>query len=237
MEDILDFDSIKYRNKKEFKFYRDFYDPEMAKSYAELLTAHDIPNLLEGTSTLLDKAIIGDGLLPKAVLKLHPSDFIKANNIILSQFLEATYEDFKDHYLNQLDDDELEEVVQNPNEWTVEDVAIAKIILEERGIVISYQEVREIRKEKFNQLRKGKKGNLVTMFLYFLAISIGVYFNVLFLLAGIGMGYYYGYYKTVDPDGNKYYLFEEQTRFYGKIVLFGGLFFLCLSVFLILFIL
>ena len=76
------------------------------------------------------------------------------------------------------------------------------------------------------------------MALYFLGMIAGVFINITIIslaliLAGVGMGYYYAYGKSLDPDGNKFPAFDPDTRQFGKLIFYGG--FLALMIKLLIF--
>ena len=223
MSNILDEHLIpQYQNSKDFQPYRDFHNVEEAKAFGALLKEKGIPFSLEGSDTIIDSAIVGRGLIPKAILKIPASDFERVNQIIEEQLKSISFEDVKDHYLNQLDTEELLDIFKQPDEWTVEDTQIARVILNERGIEISSEEIAAQRQERFEAIRAGKKGTTFWMYFYFLAVALGLFISPFFIIAGIGMGYYYAYGRAVDPDGQKYYVYEPNTRLIGRIILYGG---------------
>lgn len=206
-----------------FKFFRDFHTNTEAEIFTKMLDEYDIPYSAEIPKTILDEVIVGSGLLPKAIVKLRPEDFIKVNNIIADQMKDMTFADVKDHYLCQLDHNELIEILQRPDEWSIEDSIVAKIILDERGANLSAQDVTRMRKERLDSFHEGKSANLAWMTMYFIFIPFGVFAGEILTIAGIGMCYYYAYGRSTDIDGNKYYIYEEQTRSRAKVFLYVGL--------------
>lgn len=206
----------------DFEFYRDFHSVEQAEDFAKMLTEHGIPFLLEKSQTLLDAAIVGHGLVPPALVKVRSVDFPKVNEILVKMALENPH--FLDsHYLRQLDDRELIDIVRNPDEWNVEDTAVARRILNERGIPIPREHVLAFTEKKNAELREGKTGHPGWMVAYLLLVLAGgVLVSPLFLLAGIGMGWYYWQDKTVDNQGGKFFTFEKTTRLYGKVIFYLG---------------
>lgn len=90
-------------------------------------------------------------------------------------------------------------------------------------MAVSDEAIQELRERRLQEVRQGRKGNRVWMAFYFLSIILILVLHPIFFIAGVGMGYYYGYGRSVDQDGNKHYVYEPQTRFYGKIILYGGL--------------
>jgi len=237
MDNILDanvFEGSNY-NKKDFESYKRFHNAEQAKSYATLLADYNIPYLIEGSQTILDEAIVGSPLLPKVILKLRPEDFSRANQVIMSEMVAAEDFSVEDHYLNQLENEELLAIFEKQDEWEVEDIQVAQFILEKRGVPISSEKIQVQREQRLETIRKGKSGNRFFMLLYALSIALGIVIHPLFVIAGIGMGYYYAYGKSVDPDGNRYFTFDAPTRKYGKLVLYGGIVVLAFSVTLLIF--
>lgn len=220
---ILDRNAFNNKQNRSFETYKTFASREQAEGYIELLKKHDIPYSAESSEQILTSAIVGSsGMLPKVVLKLHPSDFSNIDALIEQQILEAGNVP-EDYYLKELDDNELREVLEKPDEWSIQDVSMARLILKERGIQISGKEIEDLRENRIREIRQGKKANRGIMFLWFLAIAVGFWFlGIIALIAGIGMGYYYGYDKSIDPNGNKYHTFESKTREYGKLILIVG---------------
>ena len=204
------------------EYYRSFESTQDANDFIALLKQHEIKFLLESSKVILDETIVGTALLPKAILKLHPTDFERVNNLIKHQFENATIE-IQGDYLNQLDNNELTDILKNPDEWSIEDGIVAKRILQKRGIIYTEQQIEEFKKEKLENLRKGKKASNVALILYSLGILIGLFLHFILVMAGIGMGYYYAFGKSTDIEGKKYFIYDEQTRFYGKIMFYGGI--------------
>lgn len=226
MDDILDsglFDKAPELGASGFQTYRSFHSTEEAKIFAELLVEHEIPYSAETSDTLIDKAIVGTGLIPKVVIKIAAKDFKKVNALLDEQLSAMNEAEIEGHYLNQLEDKELAEILRRPDEWSVEDVRVAQVILKQRDIHFTDEEIKSLRKERLAVIREGKKGSIGWMVFYFIAIISGLFVSPIFTVAGIGMGYYYSYSKSVDPDGYKYFNFEPQTRKYGEWILYGGI--------------
>lgn len=220
---ILDKNAFNDKQDQAFETYKTFMSQEQGDEYIELLKRHDIPYSAESSEQILTSAIIGSsGMLPKVVLKLRPSDFKNVDALIEQQIM-ASGNIPEDYYLRELDDDELEEVLEKPDEWSIQDVTMAKLILRERGIEVNEDEIQALRNQRIREIRQGKTANRGIMFLWFLAVAIGFWFlGLLAIVGGIGMGYYYGYDKSTDPEGDKYYTFEPTTRKYGKLILIVG---------------
>ncbi len=229
MDIVLDEEIVGSSDENEFAFYKSFHNLDEAKSFIQILKDYDIPYTADSSETIIDEVIVGSGLFPKAIVKIHPANFKIVNSIIENQLNKLKIDDVIDHYLNQLDDEELIDIFEKPDEWSVEDQHIAQIILEGRGTTVSDEEILKMRDSRLSEVREGKKGSPFWMTIYFISVAISLFAGIVFLIAGVGMGYYYSYGKSVDQDGNKYYTFDGQTRVYGKLILYGGI---CLAVIL-----
>ena len=205
-----------------FEFYRGFHSMAYAEEFAQFLQSKNIPCRLEKSRPLLDAAIVGHGLVPPALVKIRSRDFKKVNQILTESALkDPAY--VEGHYLQQLDDRELIGIVRKPNDWTVEDAAVARQILNDRGIPIPREHVENFNKKRNEELHRGKKANTGLMFFYFLCFAMaGLLFNPVFLAGGIILGWYYWKDKGVDNQGQRFYTFAKQTRFYGNIIFYLG---------------
>ena len=222
--------------KNTFEFYRDFLNLEEANAFAAMLKANNIEHSLETSDTVIDKAIVGNGFIPKAVLKIKNEDFQKVNGLISYEIASREYADYADHYLNDFETEELKAIFDKPEDWTPEDAAIARILLRERGVELSKEEIRAKKQARLEEIRKGQHGNRLSMALYAFGIAFGLILNLFLLIAGIGMAYYYTFGKATDMVGQKYFVYDRQTRKIGKIILYVGGGILILELFLLQFV-
>ncbi len=221
MSDLLDDQHIKEMSGS-YEFYRDFHSLKQAEEFAAILDLNRIPYKLEKSQTLLDAAIVGHGLIPPALIKIRSYDFTRLNEILREKVLNDPHL-VDGHYLQQLDDKELIDIVRNPIEWNVEDVAIARRILGDRGIPIPREHVEHFTKKINEELRKGKKANPLWLVFYLAFVLLGGFLiNPFLLIGGIGMGWYYWQDKTIDNEGGKFYTFEKNSRLYGKAIFYFG---------------
>ncbi len=216
-------------DQNQYKFYRNFMNVEEAQAFGALLQQHDILYQLETSGTVIDSAIVGNGLVPKAVIKILARDFRTVNRIIAEQVRNADETVIQDHYLNQLNDTELLDIIKKQDEWSAEDISVAQVLLSDRGIPISPSEIERFRQERLTEIRSGKEASMTWVVLYSLGIVVGMFISLIFVGAGIGMGYYYAHGKATDIDGKKYFVFRPRTRLIGTFMFYGGLVFLVLQ--------
>ncbi len=231
MNNILDANFHSNIKEEDFQFYKSFHQQENAQEYLSLLKENNIPYLVASAQVLLDETIVGTGLMPKIVLKVLPQDFQKIAYLI-EEALSHSNLNLNEHYLNQLNDEELMNIFNYPDEWTVEDSIIAQRLLEQRGKEVSREEIRLLQKKRLEEIRKGKSVHPFVMILYFLGVILGLYAHFIFIIAGLSMAYYYTSSKSVDPNGVKYYTFDTQTRQYGQYLMYASIGIVLLEVYL-----
>lgn len=205
------------------EFYRHIeLDAEM-QEMETLLKANDISYEFTSAKPLLDSVIVGEGLFPKYTLKLFPADFERVNQLIkaLYEKKDIQIEDFPQ--FNEMSNEELLEILKKPDEWSIETEIVARKILNTRDFQIEEQDIQGMRNERISKMREGKKVSLFIQLLYLLAFVLGFYIHIIFIIAGIGMAYYYAFGKATDPLGNRYFIYDERARKIGKFILYIGI--------------
>lgn len=115
-------------------------------------------------------------------------------------------------------DQELTDIYNNPGNYNPTFVKLVEEELRLRNINIeSYLEVREQNEEvRKQQLQQGKKGSPLYILLSFVLALLGG-------LLGIYAGYIYSQSKIKDSNEDQYYVYDEQTRHWGKIIMWLGI--------------
>ncbi|MDR1679939.1 MAG: hypothetical protein LBR81_09235 [Prevotellaceae bacterium] len=81
------------------------------------------------------------------ILKIRATDVEKADEI-LSKNNKTNL--FDEHYLYSFSDSDIMDIIVNPEEWTEEELALAKKISKERHLQLTEEVVKSLRKEKIN---------------------------------------------------------------------------------------
>lgn len=204
-------------------FYRHIEQEAEMQEIEALLKENDITYEVSSAEALLDSVIVGEGLFPKYTLKLLPGEFERVNELIRTHFEQKDFKISDYPQLSQLDNAELLEILQKPEEWSIESGIVARKILRSRDYQIDEEEIKTLREEHLSESRKGKKVFPFAQLLYLLAFVAGFYIHIVFMLIGIGMGFYYTYGKATDPRGQKYLLYDQRARLIGKVLLYGGM--------------
>lgn len=226
MKDILDDDFIHPMPDDAFEgnleTYRMFTHESIALDFVSILDENKIPYKLEKGQDLLDGAIIGNSIRPHIALKIPPEDFPKVNELLQKDFENQSGEHFG--ILEGFSREELLDILTNPDEWSPEAIATAKVSLQQMGEPIDDQYIKNLKENRLNELRKGKQPHIAWLIFYFtLAILGGFFIQFLAIIPALGMGWYYWKGKSVDFEGKKYFTFEENTRQYGLIIFISAI--------------
>ena len=112
--------------------YQTFSNLQDASYLIDLLDTNQIPFEIEDSTAQFDIVTktsnpLDDGI----IVKIREIDVAKADEFIL----ENTETDaINDHYLYSFSDDDIMDVIVNQEEWTEEEIALAKEIAKQRGI-------------------------------------------------------------------------------------------------------
>lgn len=204
-------------------FYKHIELDSELEEIKSLLEKNDIQYEVSSADVIIDETIVGSAMFAKYTLKLLPEDFTQANTIIRENTAKKGIQIEDYQHLAELSDEELFDILENPSEWSTESEIVARKILQSRDINVSEDQLLKIKEDKNRQLKHGKSVPIGIQVLYFLAIIIGFYITIAFMLAGIGMGYYYAYGMRTDNYGEKIYVYDERARKIGRLILYGGI--------------
>lgn len=120
--------------------------------------------------------------------------------------------------VKQKTNDELIEIFTYPKNYNPDLVALAEEELKKRNVETdSAMQVRSKFEEDNKQvIVTGKPGSPLYIFICFLLALLGGFL-------GIYAGYIYSQSKIKDEDGVEHYVYDEQTRSLGKIIMWLGI--------------
>ena len=235
----------------EFATYQQFFSAEEAEGVIAILKAHDIPYSFKQNKPRFDKLIIGENLNEQWDLSIPQHEFSRVNDLLLANTTVNLDELEKDHYLFAFSHEELQNIIQNPDEWGRHDYLVAVELLKQRGENVSKEQLQEFREKKMEVLAKPPKKVplfwliaayalpvlallLIWTPVYYdsfndtatsgiLLVYIGSYVIVYGGVIAILVGLSLWQFKKTLPDGNRVYRFLPVDRNHGKIILFLGL--------------
>ena len=197
-----------------------------ASGLVELLDKNGIPYFTMKTESTSDVVFAGNTLDEELQIKVKSENFEAAQKL-LEELVEVDAEKLeKDYYLFEFTDNELLEILQKPDEWSLNDYRWAQEILKQRGQEVAVEKLDQWKKERLELLSKPE---IVT--------SSYLRNSYMFCILGGFVGYFMGRhlyaFRKLLPNGKKVYAFDEASRQKGKKIELIGL--VCFLAYIILF--
>lgn len=210
------------------EFFRNFPSLEDVKAISDVLDKHGIryeinENTRKHDITFLGSTAANSGVEMKFSLKASPDDFEQINNLIDKEVEVSIEEVEKDHYLFNFSTDELTEILLNPNEWSVFDFKVAGLILNDRGVTVSEEFIKSLRKQGQSELRHKESYSGMWIVIGYISAFLGG-------ILGFGIGLSLWFMTKRLPNGEKIYTFTEVQRKHGKRITIIGFIVLLLSI-------
>jgi hypothetical protein len=206
----------------DFVTYQSFFEEEQVALFIDVLKENKISYIVETEPVILDHTIIGNDPDRKIHLKLNQSDFITADSLFEKVVTENLSSLPQDYYLYQFSNEELKEIFTKPDEWSKQDVVIAKGILAERNVFYTDEELAQLKNNRIKYLAKPENGLNIWVVVGYISSLLGGIF-------GIVLGYILFSSKKLLPDGGKVFLFNRNSQLHGKIIFILGIIFLILT--------
>jgi hypothetical protein len=201
---------------KKFSTFKKFNDIDSVKGVIEILKEHNIPFEIEDNSRQLQEIIIGIDTEPRILLKINPDDFEKANELLASMAENDIENAENDYYLFSFTNEELFEIIAEPEAWCEYDFKLAKKILNSRGIALSSSVEKLIRDKRKKEIAKKEETSLAwKIFGYLMAFFGGI------IGIAIGLSLLTG--KKTLQNGKRVYMYSEKDRKHGMIITIIGI--------------
>ena len=199
-----------------FIAYKKFQYTEQLKEVVDVLKANDINYIVEDNTLDAAAIFIGQDTGPKILLKISNEDFTKANELLNIKAKKDIDKVNPDHYLFSFEDDELLEIVEEPDTWNEFDVQLAKQILSERGIEISEKLENAFIEKRIKNLSKTEKGGKLWTTVGYISAFVGG-------LLGIAIGLALWKSKRTLPNGDRVYMYSDNDRIHGMYITVIGI--------------
>jgi len=167
---------------KDFVNYQTFSNLDEATGLIDLLNTNNIPFEVDDSSLRYDVSNANSNPMEQGlIIKISANDAEKVDKLNLKVELESS----DDHFLYTFSDNDIVDVIVNPENWTEEEAAIANKILKQRNIKPTAELIKSLRKDKIieNKNEQTKQKNIVKGGVsWFLWIGILSVVNTLLLL-------------------------------------------------------
>ena len=191
---------------EELYLLRKYPDEQQALELKQLLAASGIEAHITEDSFIVDIATFTSSQTNKEFLvKIAGTDYEAADALLHKMALEELPLIPKDYLLYDFDEDDLKDIIQNPQEWSKTDYLLAIRILEERHI--QPEAIQQVITQAETERKTAKDGGILIPCGYVLSLA-GGYPG---LLTGIIL------YSTKRPlfNGQRVYLYNEHSRKHG----------------------
>ena len=196
-----------------------------ASGVIELLEKNNITVHVEKAEASGDIVFAGNTLDEELHIMVKPEDY-DAAQAVLEELTEVDIEKLdKDYYLFEFPDNELLEILEKPDEWSLNDYHWAQEILKQRGKEVDKSKLDQWKKERLDFL--AKPGKATDSY-----IRKSYLFCVLGGLIGFFMGRHLHVFHKLLPNGQKVLAFDEESRLKGKRIEMFGL--LCFAAYMVL---
>lgn len=215
---------------EELRQFRVFEDETEAESLKAALEKAGITVDMTKVSNYLDNVIAGSLNSPQQfILKLYPDDFPKAEELF-DQMAKAEIEAIpEDYHLFHFSDEELMEIIDQPDDWSKLDYHLAIRILTERGKKIS-PDYLERKKAESLQAQKGAQkvplATIISGYLLIVSSILAFYFDSPLFLIGLAwpivLGIFLWTSKKTLKDGSRYHFYDHNGRRHGMTLFVMG---------------
>lgn len=207
---------------EEFIVFKRFRNPQEAETTLQVLQNNNV--LYECDSFTDDRYFqieMGAGSAKGFFVKILPSSFEKARNLLRKEAQNAIANVPKDYYLYNFSAKEWVEIVQKPDDWSELDYELAKYLLAEEGIEISTAQEKEILQQRDNERTKPISASWQMIIMGFLLLP---------LLYGAVIGWEIASSEKVLSNGQRIYVYNEKSRVIGKVLVAAPLIILLIVV-------
>lgn len=197
----------------QYTSYEKFFNPDQAQPVMAILKENNIPYEFVSIKQNVDQVIAGGGPAYLYEIKIPATQFNAANRVLRENIQVNLDEVDPEYYLFSFDDFELIDILKLPDEWGRLDYAIARKILESRGIVYTNDELDTLWKNRIETLARPDKEGVGWVF-------AGRFFSLMGGFLGVLIGLVLMQSTKTLPDGRKVYTYDEDTRKQGKTILY-----------------
>jgi len=194
---------------EETSTFAKYYTAEDAQFLVDLLQRNGSPYEMSHEVNQLDNIYIGDSIDQLYLLKIPPGQFMTVNRLLTEQAkLDFNTESFT-HYFDSFDNDELVEVLNEPNDWNAYDVEVARLFWGKKNLGSS-QDITALEYSTSYSPERLKTEWIVLGYL--------ISFSAMGIFAGLAITTG----KKTLQNGTKVFLYDEASRRHGGIMIILG---------------
>ena len=189
-----------------YKDFRKYVIKEQAEEIAKILSDNGINVQIREVKPYVDITFSNPNSL-NYWIRLPENQIAKAESILEKEL--NTSDGLMYHYFSEFTDEELIDVLKSFYDWTKVDYQQARMILKDRGISFTDEELEQFKKISLQEQRAPQKAKTSWIIVGFISALLGGFLGLI-----IGWNYYMGYKEL--PNGEIVYLYDSSTRKKGK---------------------
>lgn len=188
---------------------------EQIELISNVLKTREISHKIVENKPVVDHSFANNQIETVFHIQLAPEDFDAAEQALSEELAPVdTIED--DHYLHSFSIEELKEIIEKADEWSLADVQLARGLLKEKGIHYTDEELLTIKEKRYEELAKPEQHKVFT----FAMIVVLLVFHA---FTGVIGGWYFISSKKTLPNGQQVHMYDENTRKRGLYLLLIGI--------------
>lgn len=200
--------------------FKRFQTAAEAKELAGLLSSKGIPAEVEDASPTFDVTFAGNEFQNQFNVKIPKQDFSRASLLLEEHYAVDLQNLPPDYYLLDFSDDELFDILANPDEWSPLDYNLARQLLAARGKQVDEEVLQALKRRRIRELAKPEERQHSW-------VAAGYLLALLGGLLSVFIGWYLMSHKKTLPNGERTYAHLPEDRNHGfYILLLGAVMFL-----------
>jgi hypothetical protein len=196
------------------ELYKLYYNREQAEAVGAVLGEAGIAYEIIGTRKSFDPSYAFNSLDPDINLMLRAEDFSRANEALKVYYAKQAETVDSNYYLFHFTDKELLDIIRKQDEWGAFDVALAKQILQDRGIPISEEADAISTRQRMVELAQPEAAPLWMFVMGYLSALVGGF-------VGFIIGWFLSATKVL-PNGERVPIYKPTDRVHGRIIMTMG---------------
>ena len=200
------------------ELYKLYYNREQAEAVGAVLGEAGIAYEIIATRKPFDPSYAFNNVDPDVNLMLRAEDFSRANEVLKAYYAKQAESVDPNYYLFHFTDKELLDIIRRQDEWGAFDVALAKQILQDRGIPITAEADAISTRQRIVELTQPEDAPLWMFIAGYILAFIGGF-------GGFVMGRLLSATKVL-PNGQRVPVYTKSDYTHGRVIMvIGGLLF------------
>jgi hypothetical protein len=198
-----------------FITYKKFQNANQLSEISELLKQNNILFEIEDNTTRVSQFIIGQDYEDNIAIKISPDDFITVNKLLEDNATELINNLNEDYYLYKFSNDELMQIVVEPDKWGEIDQKLSVKLLNNRGVTVTKELLKTLEQKRFKELSAQETASNLWIIAGYMSSLLGG-------LLGIGIGMSLCTTKRTLPNGDSVYVYIDKDRSDGRNMMIIG---------------